>query len=320
MVHDNLAAAAAPRKAASVKRAQLRDVNVAGVTITHPDRVVFPDSTCTKLDVARYYETMAPRILPYIRNRPLSIVRCPSGAGTECFFQKHAAEHDIEGVKIVSIEDSGGANNYLLANSAKALVGLAQMGTIELHVWGATMPRIEQPDTLVLDLDPDTELPFTRVIDAAKLVRAVLDTIGLRSFVKTTGGKGLHVVVPLARRQGWDETKELAKDIASHIAATLPELFTAQLSKARRKGKVFIDYLRNVRGATAVAPYSLRARAHATVAMPVAWSELRPALHPDAFNLGTVPEKVRRRRDPWADYADAGQAITAKIRAAVSRD
>jgi bifunctional non-homologous end joining protein LigD len=320
VTRERTAAAAAPRKAASVKRsAPRRDVGVAGVVITHADRVVFPDSVYTKLDVARYYEKMAPQILPYIKNRPLSIVRCPSGARTECFFQKHAAEHDIEGVKIVSIEDGNGANNYLLANSVKALVGLAQMGTIELHIWGATMPRIEQPDTLVFDLDPDTDLPFTRVIEAAKLIRVLLDTIGLRSFVKTTGGKGLHVVVPLARRQSWDEAKDFAKDVASHIATTLPDLFTAQLSKARRKGKIFIDYLRNGRGATAVAPYSLRARAHATVAMPIAWNELRPALHPDAFNLGTVPDKVRRRKDPWADYGDAGQAVTAKMRATVSR-
>jgi bifunctional non-homologous end joining protein LigD len=309
--------AAARRKTASNKQAPLRAVDVAGIPVTHPERVVYPDSAFTKLDVARYYETMAPHILPYIRNRPLSIVRCPSGAGTGCFFQKHAAEHDIEGVKIVCIEDGGRANNYLLANSVKALVGLAQMGTIELHVWGATMPRIEQPDTLVLDLDPDVALPFARVIDAARLVRALLDTIGLRSFVKTTGGKGLHVVVPLARRQSWDEVRDFAKDIASHIAATLPDLFTAQLAKALRKEKIFIDYLRNSRGATAVAPYSLRAREHATVAMPIAWTELRPALHPDAFNLGAVPDKVRRRTDPWADYAHAGQAITAKMRAAV---
>jgi bifunctional non-homologous end joining protein LigD len=305
-------------KPASQRAAKTQSAVVARITISHPDRIVFPDTLFTKLDVALYYEKMAPHILPFIKNRPLSIVRCPSGAGTQCFFQKHAADHDITGVELVTIEDGSGPNPYLLANTLQALVGLAQMGTIELHVWGATVPKIENPDTLILDLDPDPAVPFAKVVDAAKLMHALLEALGLDCFVKTTGGKGLHVVVPLSRRLSWDELKDFARDIAVHTAATLPDLFTAKLPKAQRKGKIFIDYLRNGRGATAVAPYSLRARAGATVAMPLAWKELTPSLRPDAFNLETVPEKMKRRKDPWADYFGTAQSVTRSMKAAVS--
>lgn len=290
---------------------------VAGVTITHPDRIVYPEAKLTKLDVARYYERMAPHILPYIRNRPLSIVRCPTGARKACFFQKHASERAIRGVDIAMIEDGGGRNPYIVANTAEALVGLAQMGTLELHVWNSTIDQIERPDMFVIDFDPDTGLPWVKVVKAACEAHRLLDDLGLKSFLKTTGGKGLHVVVPLARRGTWDEVKSFSRNIAMRLVDEFPARFTAVASKARRKGKIFVDYLRNGRGATAVAPYSLRARPGATVAMPLAWEDLTPSLRPDAYTLATVDKHLAQRRDPWADYASVRQTITAKMKRAV---
>ena len=167
------------------------------------------------------------------------------------------------------IEDSTGRNSDPVASTLKALVGLAQMNAIELHVWGAKVAAIERPDTLVLDLDPDQTVSWAKVVAGAKLTRALLEELGLVALVKTTGGKGLHVVVPLERRHSWDEVKDFARDVATHLANTFPDRFTATMSKSRRRGKIFVDYLRNARGATAVAPYSLRARPGATVATPL---------------------------------------------------
>ncbi len=305
-------------KRASPAKSDSGNPRVAGVAISHPERALYPEENITKLDVALYYERMAAHILPYIRNRPVSLVRCPTGPAAECFFQKHAFEREIPGVATAMIEDSNGSNPYLLANTAQALAGLAQMGTIELHVWGATMPQIERPDTLILDLDPDPAVSFPDVVAAARLIKDLLDELGLASFVKTTGGKGLHVVVPLTRCHDWDEVKEFARAVAMRVVRMQPERFTANMAKAKRKGKIFIDYLRNGRGATAVAPYSLRARPHATVAMPVRWKDLTPALRPEAYTLRTVEKAFGRKHEPWAGYDGIRQSITAKMKSAVA--
>lgn len=288
-----------------------------GVAITHPDRVVYPDAGITKLMVAEYYQRVAPRLLPYLADRPLSMVRCPNGANAPCFFQKHVADQDIPGIEVAMIQDSAGRNPYLVANSAQALVGLAQMHALELHVWGARVAAIERPDTLIFDLDPGPGLEWGTIVAAARQARSLLDTIGLAALVKTTGGKGLHVVVPLQRRHSWDEVKDFARAVAAHLARSLPDQFTATMSKARRHGKVFVDYLRNARGATAVAPYSLRARKGATVATPLAWDELGPRTVPSAFTLATVPERIARTVDPWADYEQNRQRLTAAMRRAL---
>ena len=322
--HDRAGDNAVPAKrvraaAAASKTSKPADARVGGVQITHPDRIVYPEAKLTKLDVARYYERLAPRILPYIGNRPLSIVRCPSGARSACFFQKHASESAIQGIEVAMIEDGAGRNPYIVANRAEALVGLAQRGTLELHVWNATIDQIERPDMFVIDFDPDAGLPWVNVVEAARATRQLLDELGLKSFLKTTGGKGLHVVVPLARRGAWDEVKSFARDIALRLVDEFPARFTAVASKARRKDKIFVDYLRNGRGATAVAPYSLRARAGATVAMPLAWDELTPSLRPDAYTLATVEKVLAKRRDPWAQFASVRQTITAKMKRAVGQ-
>jgi bifunctional non-homologous end joining protein LigD len=290
---------------------------VAGVKITHSDRIVYSDVGVTKLMVAQYYERVAPRLLPYVADRPLSIVRCPDGASGACFFQKHAGEHAIPGVEAAMLEDSAGRNAYMVADTVQALVGLAQMNAIELHVWGAKVAVIERPDTLVLDLDPDPIVSWATVVAGARLTRTLLEELGLAALVKTTGGKGLHVVVPLERRHSWDEVKDFAREVATHLANTFPDRFTASMSKARRRGKIFVDYLRNTRGATAVAPYSLRARPGATVATPLAWGELSAKTPPTAFTLTTVPERIARKPDPWADYERRRRRLTAAMRRAL---
>jgi len=292
---------------------------VAGVRITHPERVVYRDAGVTKLMVAEYYARMASRLLPYVADRPLSILRCPSGADGACFFQKHVGDTAIPGVEVTMIEDSAGRNPYIVANTVKALVGLAQMNALELHVWGALASAIERPDTMILDLDPDPALPWAQVVAAAKLTRSLLDELGLDCLLKTTGGKGLHVVVPLVRRHRWDEVKEFARDVATHLAETLPDQFIATASKERRRGKIFVDYLRNTRGATAVAPYSLRARAGATVSTPLSWDELSAKTPPSAFTIATVPERVARKKDPWARYEQQRQRLSAAMRRTLAK-
>jgi len=306
---------AAPRATGAArgtpKAGREETAKVAGVAISHPDRVVYPEASITKLAVAQYYETVAPRLLPHIRGRPLSIVRCPDGMRRACFYQKHLGKVEIPGVDVAMIEDGSGSNPYIVADSVKALAGLAQMNVLELHVWGARVATVERPDTLVLDLDPDSALSWTSTVTAARIVRTLLQQLGLDPLLKTTGGKGLHIVVPLVRRHGWDEVKGFAQRVATHLATTRPDQFTATMSKEKRRGKIFVDYLRNTRGATAVAPYSLRARAGATVATPLGWDELSARVLPSAFTLVTIPERIARKPDPWADYEARRQRLTA---------
>jgi bifunctional non-homologous end joining protein LigD len=305
---------AARRRRRSATPATASEPSRAGVSITHADRIVYAASGITKLTVADYYERVAPQLLPHVAGRPLSIVRCPDGTSAACFFQKHVGKHMIPGIEVAMIDDSFGRNPYIVANTAQALVGLAQMNALELHAWGAKAAAIERPDTLIFDLDPDPGLPWATIVTAARRTRSVLDTVGLVPLVKTTGGKGLHLVVPLERRHSWDEVKDFAQGVAAHLAKTLPDLFTASLSKARRRGKIFVDYLRNARGATAVAPYSLRARPEPTVATPLSWDELSSRTVPGAFTLATVLERLAKRKDPWADYERCRQRLTAAMR------
>jgi bifunctional non-homologous end joining protein LigD len=243
----------------SVRRAAAKQ-DVAGVNITHPERVVYPDANVTKLMVAEYYASVADRLLPFIADRPLTILRCPDGVNSQCFFQKHVGRYKIPGIDVVMVDEGTGRNPYAIANTVEALIGLAQWNALELHAWGSTAPQIDKPDMLVLDLDPDPSLPWERVADAAHAARSLLDTLDIVSFAKTTGGKGLHVVVPLQRQHDWNEVRGFARDIAMHFARTSPDRFTATSGEKNRRGKIFVDYLRNARGATAVAPYSLRAR------------------------------------------------------------
>lgn len=308
---ESAATAAVPRGA----RAAPRKRAVGKVWITHPERVVYPETGITKLEVAEYYAAVGQRMLAFIAGRPLAIVRCPDGLAAQCFFQKHVGRYAIPGIDVVHIDESTGRNPYAIANRVEALVGLAQWNALELHVWGATAPEIERPDTLVLDLDPDPALPWSALVAAARETRALLEKLDLVSFVKTTGGKGLHVVVPLQRRHAWDEVKDFARAVAVRLTRVAPERFVAAPGEANRRGKIFVDYLRNARGATAVAPYSLRARPGAMVSTPLAWSELSASTPPSAFTIVTVPKRVAGRKDPWKDYAASRQRLSAKAQA-----
>jgi bifunctional non-homologous end joining protein LigD len=288
---------------------------VAGIEITHSDRVVYPELGITKLELARYYESVASRMLPHIAGRPLSIVRCPQGAGAQCFFQKHGHGHFPDDVRSVEVRESGGQALYLMVDSVPGLIALVQMGAMELHPWGSRSDKLEHPDKMIFDLDPAPDVPWKRVTQSALLLRELLEHLGLKSFLKTTGGKGLHVVVPLARRDGWEEVKAFSHEIALQMERAAPDLYISTASKQRRKGRIFVDYLRNARGATAVAPYSSRARPGATVATPLAWSEIeRRPVAADAFDVRNLAKRLGRRgfRDPWATFLSVEQSLPVK--------
>ena len=289
------------------------DNQVAGVTLTHPSRILFAESSLTKRDLARYYESVAQWLLPHLHDRPLSLVRCPQGGGKQCFFQKHVTESTAEEIERVKVPGDAQAT-YMMANSIEAVISMVQMGVLELHTWGASAGRLEQPDRIIFDLDPAPEVVWQDVVDAALLIRGMLGELGLVSFVKTTGGKGLHVVAPLRPEYDWDTVKAFTRAIAEHLANTMPDRFTAKMSKATRTGRIFIDYLRNGVGATAVAAYSTRAHAHAPVSVPIAWEELDGDVRSNTFTAVNLPARLARLpQDPWQDYFKIDQRITAKM-------
>ncbi len=293
-------------------------VRVAGVAITHPDRLVWPDEGITKADLARYYERVGKWLRPHLVRRPLSLVRCPGGVAAHCFFQKHPGPDRPESVRTFVWRRSRDGERYFYAAATAAAIQLVQRGAVELHTWGATLPRVARPDRMTIDLDPDPDLPWARVVEAARLTRALLEMVGLAGFLKTTGGKGLHIVVPLERRHSWPEVKAFARAIAERLALTMPDRFTASVAKRRRTGRIFIDYLRNTEGATAVAAYSARARPGAPVSTPIRWDELAADVRESYFNVKNVPVRLARsRKDPWAGYARQAQRLTPPMRRAL---
>ena len=265
------------------------------VEISSRDRVIFPDSKQTKGDLADYCAAIAPVMLPFAAERPISLVRCPQGRAKKCFFQKHDNGGFGEGVKTVPIkEKDGGSEDYLFIEDARGLLQCVQMGSIEFHGWGARTGAVEKPDRMVFDLDPDEGLDFAEVRDAAMDLRKHLADIGLTSFAMVTGGKGVHVVVPLTPGHSWDAHKSFAERFAKALAQAQPDRFTATMSKEKRKGRIFIDWLRNQRGSTAVMPYSVRARENAPVAAPVAWNELKKLEQANGFTIGDAKRLLDR--------------------------
>jgi bifunctional non-homologous end joining protein LigD len=290
-------------------------VEVAGVRLTHPDKVLYPGRGLTKRDLAQYYERIAGWILPRIANRPLVLVRCPEGQGGECFYQKHLTEQFPDAVLRVAIEEGGKKVQYGAVDSLPGLISLVQMGALELHVWGAHRDQVERPDYAVFDLDPDVGLAWERVVEAALGLRGLLAETGLRSFLKTTGGKGLHVVLPLARRHGWDELKAFTRAVVEGMVASQPDRFTSNPLKARRRGRIFVDYLRNGRGATSIAAYSTRSRPGAPVSTPLAWEELDGDVRADTYTIENLPERLELlAADPWREMSAVKQSITAAMK------
>ena len=285
------------------------------IALTHPDKQVDSETKLTKRQLADYFWAVREHMLPHIVDRPLSIVRCPQGSTKPCFFQKHVTDNLPDGIEGIDIRGrrSGVVESYITLSSALGLAGLAQMGVLEIHPWGSTNRDIEKPDRLVFDLDPDEAIPWKTLAESAKEVRSRLKHCKLESFLKTTGGKGLHVVAPIAPEHDWPVVKEFAHDIANQMAAENKALFLTKMTKADRKGKIFIDYLRNDRGATSIAPFSPRARHGAPVAVPMDWKEL-DAANPLRFLVADFSEwKSRLRHDPWTAMLKKRQAIPAKL-------
>lgn len=285
---------------------------VAGVLLTHPDKLLYADERITKRDLAQYYEAVAEWMLPHVANRPLALVRCPAGSGKPCFFQKHPGKGASPVLLQVDVSEANPPEYHLAVKDLAGLIALVQMGVLEIHPWGSTADHLERPDRLVFDLDPDPAVLWPRMVTAAREVRLVLEDLGLVSFLKTTGGEGLHLVVPIQRRTSWDDAKAFCRSVAETIVAAAPDRYVATMSKAARRGKIFIDYLRNGRGATAIAPYSTRARDGATVSVPIAWEELSNRLTSDHFHVRNVPTRLAKlKQDPWSEISTTRQSITA---------
>ena len=301
-------AATAKKSAPAAKRAK----NAAdAVRITHPERIVFPGTSYSKGDVAAYYASVMEWFLPEVARRPLSVIRCPDGAGAGCFFQKHHA--DKLGAHVASIllkEKGGGSDRYLYVDDARGVLELVQMNALEFHPWGSRVDDPERPDRLVFDLDPAPGIGWRDLVAAAKDVRGRVEKHGLESFPRLSGGKGVHVVVPIRRGPDWNEAKAFCETIADEMAAEDPSRYLAHASKAEREGRIFIDWLRNTRGATSVASWSLRARVGAPVAMPVRWADLSKIESPAAFDLAAAVKRAKTlRKDPWEGFATTKQTL-----------
>jgi bifunctional non-homologous end joining protein LigD len=305
-----VASAPAPRVAAS-RRLGKGDAEVGGVRMTHPDRVIWPALKITKRELAEYYLKVADRMLPHVADRPLMILRCPSGIAGQSFFQKNAGPTVPRGIGTVKIPDEkhgGPDSTYLTLESAEGLVQLVQLGVVEIHVWGSRARTLEKPDRIVFDLDPDPTVPWKKVVEGALRVRAALEGLSLKTFLKTTGGKGLHVVAPLEPQLRWAEIKELTHQVSLAVVQSDPKGFTANMAKVKRGGKIFLDYLRNGRGATWVAPYSARAREGAGVSMPIEWSALTK-VDPASFNVRALLGAKKLPADAWKGIDSVKQRV-----------
>jgi bifunctional non-homologous end joining protein LigD len=269
------------------------DLILHGVTITHPGRIVFEEGRVTKGDVARYYAAVAPFLLQEIQQRPISLLRCPSGIKADCFYQRNIASGLGADVHPFLWNYKGSSYKYIYVKDIKGIMEMIQMGVIEIHPWGATIDNIHTPDRMILDLDPDVSVPFPKVKQAALEIRTRLTKAGLESFLKCTGGKGLHIVVPLAPTSGWDEVKHWASAFAHTMVNDAPDTYVATITKAKRKGKVLIDFFRNDYTATGIASYSLRARPGAPVAVPLDWRELKDLQSANQFDMGTVLKRIQ---------------------------
>jgi bifunctional non-homologous end joining protein LigD len=295
---------------------------VLGVKITHPDRLVWPKLGIKKIALARYVEEVGDWLLPHVKNRPLSLVRCPDGVEGECFYQRHLTMAASPGSLQTVKRERSSKGAYIYAATLDALVSAVQNGAIEFHTWGASVPDIRHPDKIVIDLDPDETLPWETVVEGTLLTRTLLEGLGLACFLKSTGGKGLHVVAPIEPELEWDEVKAFTQRIAETLVKARPDLFTAKIAKARRPNKIFADYLRNSETASAVTAFSPRARPNAGVSVPLAWDELNPKDDVRArFDVLNIRGRLARlKHDPWASYWTTRQSITRKMRTTLGLD
>lgn len=280
---------------------------IEGVRLSNPDKVLYPEQGITKSDLADHYVAVAERMLPHVAMRPITMVRCPTGRQKNCFYQRHAGAGIPRQIERVTVP--GFDNPYLFIRDTAGLVALVQIGVLEIHPWGVTVERPDTPDRMIFDLDPGEDLGFEAVVSAARDVRDRLAALGLTSFVKTTGGKGLHVVLPIEPVHEWRTVKAWAKAFSESMAADAPELYLTRIAKAERTGRIFIDYLRNDPTSTAVSAYSTRARPGAPVAMPLDWKVVRKDLDPGRFTVRTAAGFAASRDDPWAELDSAAQRL-----------
>ena len=288
-------------------------IELSGVRFTSPERVVYPENGVTKLELAEHYLAVAEVMLPHLKARPVTMVRCPDNY-QKCFFQKHIdkAAH-YEGVTAVPIEEDKGTGLYASIDALQGLIALVQLGVVEFHTPGIRRDRLDQPDRFILDLDPDPSVEWPQVVEAAVAMRDLLAELGLVSFVKTTGGKGLHVVVPVRRSRSTHEVLAFSNALATLFENVAPKRYTTNVMKSKRSGKILLDYMRNGPGATAVEVYSARAREGAPVAMPVAWDELAD-VRGDSFNVRNAKDRLAKLpADPWSEFLEVRQSITAKM-------
>jgi bifunctional non-homologous end joining protein LigD len=298
------------------RAAKAQAPEVHGLKITNPDRVIDAASGITKLELVEHYDRVAPLILPHLKARPVALVRAPEGIGGELFFQKHAEHLQIPKLRRLGPELDPPHPSLIVIDNPTALVGAAQMGVVELHTWNAVYTNIEKPDRIVFDLDPGEGVPWARMVEAAELTKTLLDELGLVSFLKTSGGKGLHIVVPLQRRHDWDFCRAFSQAVTLHLARTLPQRFASKMGAKNRVGKIFVDYLRNNRGATSACAFSARARPHLGVSVPIAWEELVELRSGDHWTIRTLPQRLEdmKGHDPWAAYEKTRQTLTAAAR------
>ncbi len=298
------------KRASSTKSAKAGDIQVAGVPLTHPERVLWEDQGLTKQELAEFYLDIGEWLLPHLINRPLTLIRCPGGTEKKCFVQRHSWAGMSDFIHCTTIPDNSGTQEALTVTDIQGVIALVQSGVLEMHVWGATLADLERPDRLIFDLDPGEGVDWPRVIEGALAVRERLKAIGLESVVKTTGGKGLHVVVPLKPKASWKEALAFSRGIAEAMAADEADRYTTTSVKQEREGRIFIDYLRNNREASAVAPYSTRSRPGAPVATPIAWEELSPDLRPNGFTVENLSKRLTSlKKDPWAEIGRIDQVL-----------
>lgn len=298
----------------TVKTGKSNRPDVGGIGISNPQRVIDAQSGATKLQLAQYYLAVGDQLIPHLANRPLSIVRAPEGVEGERFFQRHCGRLKMPHMRVLDKALDPEHARLIQADSVTAVVEAVQMGTVEFHTWNARSDRIDRPDRLVFDLDPDPELPWTSMVEATSMTLDLLEELGLRAFLKTSGGRGMHVVVPIDRRQGWDCINEFARGVTTRLAAEAPEKIVAKMGPKNRVGKIFVDYLRNQRGASTVAAYSARARPGLPVSVPITRDELAKLEGADQWNILNVQERLQEQTDdPWSDYGATRQTITARL-------
>ena len=309
---DKMATEVRKEKAKRVSKIQSKKQNAKekGFIVSHPDRLIYPKQKIKKIDVVNYYKSVAPWMLKHLVDRPFSLLRCPDEAGASCFFQKHANNPKLTAVGETIAEDESHKQEVMYINSEEGLLQLVQWGVLELHTWQCHKSKLDRPDQIIFDLDPDEKLEWDKVLEAAFRIKDLLKKLSLESYVKTTGGKGLHIHVPIAPIYNWDQIKSFSKSVTMQLESEYPKDYTTNISKKKRSGKIFLDYLRNGFGATAIAPYSLRAKNKPTVSVPLTWAEVRKLKKPDEFDLNSVLERlVRQKTDPWKGYDQMKQKI-----------